>query len=398
MFVLKSILRKILVTFLCAAMVVLVPMSAMAKTKEEINAEISSLEEKTKELDKQIKELKAQKADQNSIKKKLQQKVDNTKEQISLCNSKISSYQSEINKYQAEIDTMNSEMDELILLFKRRIRAIYMSNSNSGVLQVLMGAENFSDYLTLSELSKRVSAHDKAMVDDIVELVEKINEKQASIQVKIDEQAEVKKLLADKQRELNSQMAEVNSVIDDIESDMDPLEDEKKKYDAAIESLENELQKYIDKAQNSSVKYDGSQFAWPCKGYYYITSYYGYRKDPINGKKKLHKGLDIAGSGIYGAPISAAADGVVITSGYNTGGYGNYVMIDHGLKDGKSYVTLYGHMSKIDGSAKVGATVKKNQTIGYVGSTGKSTGPHLHFEIRISGNAVDPSGYFNMVK
>lgn len=391
-------LKKILIAFLCLAMIVGTPISAMAKSKEEINNEISALEQKTKELEKQIKDLKAQKADQNAIKKKIQQKVDNTKEQISLCNNKISSYQSEINKFQIEIDAMNKEMDELILLFKRRIRAIYMSNSNSGILQVLMGAENFSDYLTLSELSKRVSAHDKAMVDDIVDLVEKINEKQAAIQVKIDEQAQAKKLLAEKQKELNAQVAEVNAVIGEIDSDMDPLEDEKKKYDKAIESLENELQKYINQAQNSSIKYDGSQFAWPCKGYYYISSYYGYRKDPINGKQKLHKGLDIAGSGIYGAPITAAADGEVITSGYNTGGYGNYVMINHGVKDGKAYVTLYGHMSKIDSSAKVGATVKKNQVIGYVGSTGKSTGPHLHFEIRIGDTAVNPANYFNMVK
>ncbi len=391
-------LKKILIAFLCAAMIIITPMSAAAKSKEEINNEISDLEQKTKELEKQIKVLKDQKADQNAIKKKIQQKVDNTKEQISLCNNKISSYQSEIDKFQSEIDTMNKEMDELILLFKRRIRAIYMSNSNSGILQVLMGAENFSDYLTLSELSKRVSAHDKAMVDDIVDLVEKINEKQGAIQVKIDEQTAAKKLLAEKQKELNAQVAEVNAVIGEINADMDPLEDEKKKYDKAIESLENELKKYINQAQNSSVKYDGSQFAWPCKGYYYISSPYGYRVNPVSGKYKLHSGLDIAGSGIHGAPISAAADGVIITSGYNTGGYGNYVMIDHGLKDGKSYITLYGHMSKIASSSKVGATVKKGQTIGYVGSTGNSTGPHLHFEIIINGSKVNPANYFNIVK
>ena len=391
-------LKKILIAFLCLIMVVGTPMSAMALTKEEINNEIADLEEKTKELEKQIKDLKAQKADQNAIKKKIQEKVDNTKEQISLCNSKISSFQSEIDKFQKEIDAMNEEMDELILLFKRRLRAIYMSNTNTGIMQVLMGAENFADYLTLSELSKRISAHDQAMVDDLVELVEKINEKQEAIQVKIDEQTAAKQLLAQKQKELNSQISEVNAAIKEINSDMDPLEDEKKKYDDAIAALEKDLEKFTDKAQNSSLKYDGSQFAWPCKGYYYIISKWGYRKDPINGKTKLHKGIDIAGSGIHGAPISAAADGEVITSGYNTGGYGNYVMIDHGKKDGKSYVTLYAHMSKIDSSAKVGAKVKKNQTIGYVGSTGKSTGPHLHFEIRINGSSVDPTSYFNIVK
>ena len=117
---------------------------------------------------------------------------------------------------------------------------------------------------------------------------------------------------------------------------------------------------------------------WPCPGFYYISSYVGPRWG------RTHNGLDIAGSNIYGQPIVAARAGTVIDAGWNSGGYGNYVMINHG--DG--FITIYGHMSSV--ASYTGQSVSAGQVIGYVGNTGRSTGPHLHFEVRLNGSVEDP--------
>src|SRR5207237_5049361 len=138
----------------------------------------------------------------------------------------------------------------------------------------------------------------------------------------------------------------------------------------------------IQAAGNGPVQGDGT-FIRPVAGP--ITSPYGYRTDPVTGATAFHSGIDIGAS--CGTPIKAAGTGSVITAGFNSGGYGKMTLINHG--NGLS--TLYGHQSSIIVSAGQGVT--QGQVIGYVGSTGKSTGCHLHFEVRVNGNPVDPMGY-----
>ena len=133
---------------------------------------------------------------------------------------------------------------------------------------------------------------------------------------------------------------------------------------------------------------------WPTVQNAYITSPFGTRLHPIYGIMKLHKGIDIGGGVKIGDPIYAAADGVIIYSNYNEGGYGNMVMIDHGLdSNGVKIITLYGHGNKL--LKNVGDTVKKGDAIMELGSTGNSTGPHVHFEVRENGVAVDPKKYLS---
>ena len=133
---------------------------------------------------------------------------------------------------------------------------------------------------------------------------------------------------------------------------------------------------------------------WPTVPNAYITSPCGTRLHPIYGIMKLHKGIDIGGGVKIGDPIYAAADGVIIYSNYNDGGYGNMVMIDHGLdSNGTKIITLYGHGSKL--LKNVGDVVKKGDEIMELGSTGNSTGPHVHFEVRENGVAVDPKKYLS---
>ena len=151
---------------------------------------------------------------------------------------------------------------------------------------------------------------------------------------------------------------------------------------------QKEIEKALQEITGSVV--GTGRFTWPVPGYYKLSSKYGYRWHPVTGTWKLHTGIDISSSGIYGARIVAADDGTVSLSGWN-GGYGWCVVINHG----NGYSTLYAHM-KAASSLKKGQAVTKGSTVGYVGSTGTSTGPHLHFEIRQNGSPKDPLKWFNL--
>ena len=176
------------------------------------------------------------------------------------------------------------------------------------------------------------------------------------------------------------------------------LSESEKQISAQIDTYkkqQEELQNLIQAAINGSnyeLKYYGGIMMWPTLESSYITSPYGSRLHPIQGVIKNHDGIDIGGD--TGNPVYAAADGIIIYSAFNTGGYGNMVMIDHGINDeGIKIVTLYAHGDKL--LKNVGDTVKKGDIIMEMGSTGNSTGPHVHFEVRENGTHVDPKKYLS---
>lgn len=372
--------------------------SVFAKSTSEMRNEISELEEKSKELESKISQLKKNKAEQEKIKDAIKEQIANTQAKISACTNMIASYNSEISQYEKEIEQKQAEIEETKHLYKKRIRSIYMTGSTNNELLILLDSENFSDYLALSEVSKSISAHDKKIVNTITDAIEVINEAKAEINKKISEQNALKTTLANEQAKLQSQQSEINGVIASINSDQTALEKENKTYENAINSLEKEIQAALAAANSggststtSNPVFVSGQFTWPCPGYYNLTSSYGTRWG------RLHGGIDISSAGICGKPIVAAADGVVIAAGYNKGGYGYWVMINHGTNNGKQYSTVYGHMIS-NPVVSTGQTVKAGQHIGNVGSTGDSTGNHLHFEVRVNGSRVNPMNYFSKAK
>ena len=374
-------------------------MPASAASTSQMKNEISDLEAKSEKLEREIAQLKKNKAEQNAIKQKLDEQIAVTQEKISACSRLISSYKSEIKKFQAEIDAKQAEIEDTKFLFRQRIRSIYMSGSTNNDLLVLLDAESFSDYLALSEVSRTISAHDKKIVTEITDAIEEINKSQKAINEKMAAQNEIKKSLANEQAKLKNQQAEVSGVIATIDNDKSALEAKNKQYEAAINKLEKEVQAALA-AANSSGKnpvFKSGRFTWPVPGFYNVTSYYGYRVNPVSGIYKLHGGIDIASAGIYGKAIVAAADGVVVSAGWNSGGFGNWVVINHGTSGGNQFATLYAHMCSAP-VVSAGQSVKAGQTIGYVGSTGNSTGNHLHFEVRVNGSRVNPMSYFSKAK
>ncbi len=357
------------------------PANAASNKQQEIN----SLESKSKELEAEISKIKGEKSQQQKRKDLLVEQITTIDQQINAYTDAINSLKAEIAASEAEIKAKEALIESTKTLLKQRIRAIYMNGNANNDLLLLLGSDNFSDYLTSRGLAKSISAKDKSVIDEVNKAITVIEESQKEIKVKIEEQQSAKKLVDEKHALLAEKKAEIDSVIYELSKDQTALQNENKKTEAEINRIYNEINAGMQQNGNQNLVYGGGAFGWPVPGHYNITSYYGQRWG------RLHKGIDISSGGIYGKPIVAAMDGKVLVSGWSTGGYGYYVTINHGYKDGKYYTTLYAHMSRRACSA--GQYVKKGQVIGYVGSTGDSTGPHLHFEILVNGVATNPMPY-----
>lgn len=375
-----------------------------ADKKSELRDEISKLEQESKELDQKIKDLQGKIDKQKELKATIERKMANVQSQINACNKQIEEINEKIAANKAEIAKKNKEIEADKLAFKKRLRAIYMSNPGSNV-QILLGADSFSEFLQLSQLTASVSAHDKKMIDELAAEIKKIQETQAENQQLLDEQAEIKKDIEAKKAELAKQNSEIQSVISSISQDQSEIKEDKAQAEKELKQMEKELQAILNASNGSggNVVYDGKDFLWPTPTVTRISSYFG----PRWGRN--HNGIDIANGNCWGDKIVAVADGVVTTYSnsctHNYGkkpvrnccgnGYGNYVAINHGTKDGKTYVAYYAHMASIVVSK--GQTVKKGQVIGYIGSTGRSTGAHLHFGMAVNGSWVDPMRFYKKV-
>ncbi len=385
----KPYLIKILALFI--AVTVVFSVSALSFSADATS--LSELQSQQKKAQQDLAEAKKNKADQQEIKEALDKQIAATQAIIDQYNAQIRTYNAQISAKENEIDQKNKEIEADKLQFKKRIRAIHMSNTQSSV-QVLMGAESFSDYLTLARMAKNVAAHDKALVDKIVEAVSQIQAEKAEIQALLNEQAEAKKAVDAKKAELDAQVSEVQSVINQLDRDINA--------DLA------DLKRIADEIDKQSAPVGGDPggdyaglFLWPSSRFFYVSAVFD-GNDSVH--KGNHKGIDIAGSGIKGTPIRAAAAGTVYAANnscphnYNKsrscgcgGGYGNYVGIDHGPYQGNHYKTFYAHMTS--NCVSVGQHVERGQTIGYVGTTGWSTGPHIHFETIMNGTKVNPQRF-----
>lgn len=399
--------------------------SASSSDVSSLQSKLNSLEQRAKEIKDSIADLQNDASKQEQLKEQLQRQMSNTQEQISVCSNEIAELNDSIRELDEEIANKETELAETKELFKQRLRAMYMSGSDSELL-ILLSSDDVADYLAKTELTRSVSEHDNQMMDEIITKMQEIVAAQDQLSADKTSKESAQAALTQKQAELESQVAEVNTTLSQISADTSDLTAEQKSVQAAQDDYEDQIAaatKAAAKAEAaakaaaaasaaaaSSSKTSGSSggsstgtttggtssslgFIWPTPGYTYISSPFGYRTHPITGLLKLHAGIDISGSGIAGTPVLAADSGTVSIATYNSGGYGYYVMIYHGTKsDGNQYATLYGHMTNY--IVSVGQHVNQGDVIGYVGSTGASTGYHLHFEIRVNGTAVNPLLYY----
>ena len=352
---------------------------------DDLNNQYEELEEHQKEIQAQIDAAKSEKDKYLAEKNQLNGQIDNTQAQINVLTDKITLLDNMIAENNASIADLEEEIDKDYEIFRQRARASYMSGDSS-TISLLLGADSFSDFLMKADITARVAENDREIIAgleaNIAEL-EKLQEETGANKADLNES---KGTLDEKKQQLNGQVSQIQGQIEDIDALQKQYEANKAEIDKMMAQVQSEIND-IYASYESQGEYTGGVMTWPVPGYTGITSYYGWRFNNTD----FHTGIDISGSNIYGRNIVAAADGVVIKAQetYVQGvGYGRYLIIDHG----GNISTLYGHTSQL--LVSEGDHVTRGQAIAKVGSTGWSTGPHLHFEVRENGTAVNPlSGY-----
>lgn len=410
---------------------------AQAKTLSDLRDEYSDIEDKISESEQRVKELESQQADQSKIVsalnlqlQKLNQERENITaqkdlitEDIDATEQKISSLNAEISKLDAEIAAKDKEIKDTVKLFCDRMRANYMAGETS-VLEIFTSSSDMSSFLNRLEMFKRVTESDQSLVDKLNKEIASIEEMQKELEIKKaalqKEKTELEAKRSDLQKTedtLTANQDVIKQKTEEVEAKLNALNAQTKElkvsideYNSEMSRLDSEIKEAIRKAQNSGSSSGGNSggsnagsmnsnvssagWAWPMPyDGVYLTSYYGYRYHPLDGDWRYHSGIDVSMSGAYGKNIVATRAGTVILSSLESEsgtGYGNYIIVDHG--DG--YTSLYGHCSEL--LVSQGQRVSRGQIIARVGSTGWSTGPHLHFEVRYNGETVDPLDYVTM--
>jgi len=355
-------------------------------------AEIDAAKKEQSALAAQKAELKAELKSIQSDKSKAVSRKENLDRQIALTNSEIAVAEQQIANYEALLEQTAQEMADTqekeraqYELFCRRVRAMEERGTIS-YWSVLFHAASFSDLLSAMDFIGEIMKSDQRVIDELRDLQEQLAAQQTGYETAMQEQQAVKDGLAERSRELSELLAEAQKTISDIAAD----EAEYRKLIAAKEAEEAKQREEIDRLSrelaaqqnNTTATYGG--YIWPCSSKY-ITSPVGSRYTGIPGASTNHAGIDIGRVG-YNTQAVAAKAGTVIVSGYNI--YrGNYVVVSHGPGN----TTTYQHLSKR--LVSVGDAVKQGQVLGITGSTGVSSGAHLHFEIMENGKIIDPLKY-----
>lgn len=346
---------------------------------------INSQQQKKNEAQEKLNSNKTKRAKTLAEMERLEKESGDIQAQINGIDAEIAETDKRLNEEQAKLDVATVKAEEKYDLFKERFR-VMCEQGDVSYIEMLLSAKSFSDFVDKAEIVKEISEYDKEIFDVMEATRLEIEKARDEIATLKKNQETAKDNLNSQKQALANKQKEQKEYMQELEKDAAAYQKIIDDADRAMESLRRQVSGSLS-TSSSGRAYVGGEFTWPTPSCHYITSHFSpRRKNPVSGVYKRHTGTDIGAS--YGAAIVAANSGTVTLAGWNSG-YGNCVIIDHG--GGKA--TLYAHMSSY--SVSKGQSVQKGQQIGCVGSTGNSTGPHLHFEVLINGSAVDPMQYFN---
>jgi murein DD-endopeptidase MepM/ murein hydrolase activator NlpD len=393
----KGRVRRWLIRLCSAALVALmvlpvlpdaVVLPASAVTQAEINQmkeDAAALKKQRAELQKQLKAIQADKSKALDQKALLEQQINATQAEINNIAAQITQYDQLIAQKETELAATEEKERAQYELFCKRVREMEEQGEVS-YWSILFSSDDFSDLLDNAMMVEEIMDYDNQVMNELIAIREQIEADKTALETARQEQKDAKAEQEAAKAELKSQQAQVDALITEISGQESQVKAAEAKLqaaanaaDAEIRAAERELASQIANVPSES------GFLWPLPGRYNLSSLYGSRKHPVTGKANNHTGIDVPAPS--GTPIQACKSGVVTTSTYNNS-YGNYVVVSH--SDGTS--TLYAHMSRRNASK--GQTVSQGQVIGYVGTTGSSTGNHLHLEIRVNGSRRDPINYF----
>ena len=393
----KGRVRRWLIRLCSAALVALmvlpvlpdaVVLPASAVTQAEINQmkeDAAALKKQRAELQKQLKAIQADKSKALDQKALLEQQINATQAEINNIAAQITQYDQLIAQKETELAATEEKERAQYELFCKRVREMEEQGEVS-YWSILFSADDFSDLLDNAMMVEEIMDYDNQVMNELIAIREQIEADKTALETARQEQKDAKAEQEAAKAELKSQQAQVDALIAEISGQESQVKAAEAKLQAAANAADAEI-RAAEKELASQIANVPSEsgFLWPLPGRYNLSSLYGSRKHPVTGKANNHTGIDVPAPS--GTPIQACKSGVVTTSTYNNS-YGNYVVVSH--SDGTS--TLYAHMSRRNASK--GQTVSQGQVIGYVGTTGSSTGNHLHLEIRVNGSRRDPINYF----
>ena len=369
------------------------------------NDSIQQKEAEIKDAKKEVDKLKSSLTDVEAVKKKLEQSKSDLDAYIMQLDGELTDIQEKIAQYntmitekQEQIEVTTEELNEAVRqqedqyeAMKKRIQFMY-EKGDTFYLELLFTSTGFSDMINKADYIEALTRYDRQKLDEYAETTEMVQlckeqleaEKEVLDEARLaveEEEANVSSLLDEKAQQLSA----VTSDISNQEEAIKAYEDMIAQQNAEIAALEKAVaeEKARLEAENART-YNGGMFAWPCPGYTRISDDYGNRIHPILGVEQFHNGVDMAAPG--GTAILAAYDGDVVAAA-QSGTMGNYIMIDHG----SGLYTIYMHCSALYVSK--GQSVTKGQNIAAVGATGRATGNHLHFSVRVNGSYVNPWNY-----
>lgn len=376
--------------------------SPVYATKQEVEAakqKAGSLEEEKKKVEDALKSLESLKSDAAAYVKQLDGELERVNGELEDLGSRIGAKEADIAATQQQLDAARAVEEQQYADMKLRIKYMYERGETS-FIDMLLQSESIVQLMNRAEYIRKISEYDREKMDEYVETKDSIAAHEAALMAEhaellgLQEQTQAKQqsvetLLANKSKELKNfenQIDAAQGQISEYEKDIKAQESRIQQLEAEIKRKEEEARKAAEAAGQSykTVSLGNINFIWPCPSSSRITSGFGGRSSPTEGASSNHQGIDIGASS--GSDIIAAASGTVVVSTYSYSA-GNYVMLSHG---GGVY-TVYMHCSKL--LVSEGQTVSQEQSIAKVGSTGYSTGPHLHFGIRTGGRYVDPRNY-----
>lgn len=392
----------IAVMALAMALLMILPMLSMifqtagaAPSQSELESQISAgkaqaadLNQQIKQLADQIKGIQNDKAQAQAQKNLVEQQINAQQQAINEVTATIAQYDLLIEEKEGEVADTKAKEAVQFDLFCDRVRAMEETGTVS-YWDILFNAADFSDLLDRANFVSEVMEYDNAVMDELAATRQLLLDQQASLEQSRTEQQAEKDELEAKKADLKANEAKIDALISDIKADEAKAKDAEAALRAEADRVTNDIKKKQKELQAlldaGKISFDpGTGWQWPVNSYR-ITSLFGSRIHPITGKPNNHTGTDIAAP--KNTPIKAAAGGVVIISTYGSS-YGNYVVVQH--QNGVQ--TLYAHMNSR--AVKEGDVVSQGQVIGYVGTTGSSTGYHLHFEFRVNGTRKDALDYY----
>lgn len=403
--IIAAIIAGILVVLMLGSTIFGALSMAAAASKSQLNNKLAEIKTQKAEVERQLAAYQKDKEAYAGQIGTLNNKINLTEQQIAATEEVIQELTRSIAETNEELAKAEEKLAEKQVLFETRIRVMY-ENGETSYMEVLLNSDSFSDMLSNMEIVSQIMEYDKNVVTEVQQMRDSIEQMKEKLESDHKQQKEHKDSLEAGKHELEADKAKLKTMMEQVESNMDSARKLAAQMDAEREQINAEIaelsrreaeaarkraqeEKRKAAQQNSSSShtavFSGGSMRWPCPNYSYISSEFGARVHPITGEwQSGHKGIDIASG--KGNPILAAKSGTVVKS-YLSSSYGNYVVVSHG----GGLMTAYAHMSKR--MVSVGDTVSAGQQIGTVGSTGNSTGNHLHFEVYVDGAVVNPMDY-----